>query len=64
MCAGSIYMVGIGRLVFALGQPRMSEIAGAGLQLRAADVLAHGTRHVVVEGPALEHEAAEVILGG
>ena len=63
MCSGSIYLSGVGRLVFALGQPRMDEIAGAGLQLRAADVLAHGTRQVIVEGPALEDEAAEVLLG-
>jgi tRNA(adenine34) deaminase len=65
MCAGSIYNSGIGRLVFALGQPRMYEIAGgtSGLRLRASEVLAHGTPRVVVEGPALEGEAAEVLLG-
>ena len=65
MCAGSIYNSGIGRLVFALGQPRMREIAGGtgGLRLRASEVLAHGTPRVVVEGPALEGEAAEVLLG-
>jgi tRNA(adenine34) deaminase len=64
-CAGSIYNSGIGRLVFALGQPRMYEIAGGtgGLRLRASEVLAHGTPRVAVEGPALEDEAAEVLLG-
>ena len=64
MCAGSIYNSGIGRLVFALGQPRMYEIAGgtSGLRLRASKVLAHGTPRVVVEGPALEDEAAEGLL--
>ena len=65
MCAGAIYHSGIGRLVFALGQPRMYEIAGGtgGLRLRASEVLAHGTPHVVVEGPALEDEAVKVLLG-
>jgi tRNA(adenine34) deaminase len=65
MCAGAIYNSGIGRLVFALGQPRMYEIAGGtgGLRLRASEVLAHGTPRVVVEGPALEDEAAEVLHG-
>ena len=65
MCAGAIYNSGIGRLVFALGQPRMYEIAGGtgGLRLRASEVLAHGTPRVVVEGPALEDDAAEVLLG-
>src|SRR3982750_1229967 len=43
MCAGAIYYSGIGRLVFALGQPRMYGIAGGidGLRLRASEVLAH-----------------------
>ena len=65
MCAGSIYNSGIGRLVFALGQPRMYEIAGGtgGLRLRASEVLAHGAPRVIVEGPVLEDEAAEVLLG-
>jgi tRNA(adenine34) deaminase len=65
MCAGAIYNSSIGRLVFALGQPRMYEIAGGtgGLHLRASEVLAHGAPRVTVEGPALEDEAAEVLLG-
>jgi len=65
MCAGAIYAAGIGRLVFALGQARMQAIEGGegGLRLRAAEVLARGLPRVAVEGPALEEEAAEVLLG-
>ncbi len=65
MCAGAIYNAGIGRLVFALGQPRMYEMSGdtGGIRLRAAEVLAHGQPNVVVEGPELEDEAAAVLQG-
>ena len=65
MCAGATYNLGVSRLVFALGQPRMYVISGGagGIRLRAAEVLAHGEPQVLVEGPALEDEAAEVLLG-
>ena len=65
MCAGAIYNAGIGRLVFALGQPRMYALSGdsGGIRLRAAEVLAHGQPQVVVEGPELEDEAAAVLQG-
>ncbi len=57
MCAWAIYLAGIRRVVFALGQPRMPGSIG----LRAAEVLAHARPPVAVLGPVLEDEAAAVV---
>ncbi|MEP6657281.1 MAG: nucleoside deaminase [Betaproteobacteria bacterium] len=63
MCAGAIYWGGVGRVVFALDAATMVTLAGEAadeIDLRCAAVLAHGTRAVVVTGPALEDEARQV----
>jgi tRNA(Arg) A34 adenosine deaminase TadA len=66
MCAGAIFWGGVGRVVFALGQPAFYNFIGAGgdgLRLACLEVLAHGQRAVEVLGPALEDEALEVHHG-
>ena len=66
MCAGAIFWSGVGRVVFALGSPRLSELMGDTpdqLLPRCADVLAGGMRRVEVVGPALEGEAEQVFTG-
>ncbi|HEY6134070.1 MAG TPA: deaminase, partial [Rubrivivax sp.] len=66
MCAGALYWAGVGRVVFALSIARMTQLGGAAadeLGARCADVLASGTRQVVVLGPALEDEASRVFNG-
>lgn len=60
MCAGAIYWSGIGAVVYACSAPRLAEYAGAGLELRCAEVFARGARPVAVLGPALEDEAAAI----
>ncbi|AGL17934.1 cytosine/adenosine deaminase [Actinoplanes sp. N902-109] len=57
MCTGAIYWSGIGRVVFALAAEALAamvdEEAGIPpLRLSARDLLAHGGRPIVVDGPA------------
>jgi tRNA(Arg) A34 adenosine deaminase TadA len=68
MCAGAIYWGRVGRLVFGLGAYRLCEVTGDNpanppLLMRCTEVFARGTRRIVVRGPALEREAAEVHAG-
>jgi hypothetical protein len=68
MCAGAIYWSRVGRLVFGLGAYRLCEVTGDNpanppLLMRCTEVFARGTRRIVVRGPALEREAAEVHVG-
>jgi len=68
MCAGAIYWVGIGRLVFGLGEARLKAITGAHpenptLDLPCRDVFAAGQKKIEVVGPMLEDEAAELQEG-
>ena len=68
MCAGAIYWVGIGRLVFGLGEARLKAITGAHpenptLDLPCRDVFAAGQKQIEVIGPMLEDEAAELHEG-
>ncbi|HVK11996.1 MAG TPA: nucleoside deaminase [Gemmataceae bacterium] len=68
MCAGAIYWCRVGRLVFGLGAYQLCEITGDNpanppLLMRCTEVFARGTRRIVVRGPALEREAAEVHAG-
>jgi tRNA(adenine34) deaminase len=65
MCAGAILNVGIGRVVFALGQARMCEISAStdGIAIGAGELLARAQPKVIVEGPVLEDKAAQVLLG-
>ncbi|PWD49943.1 nucleoside deaminase [Serinibacter arcticus] len=65
MCAAAIYWAGIGRIVYALPEHVLYEIAGEDpenptLRLPCRDVVAAGSKPVDVVGPMLEDEAAEV----
>jgi tRNA(Arg) A34 adenosine deaminase TadA len=68
MCAGAIYWVGIGRVVFALSERRLKAITGdhaenPTLDLPCRTVFAAGQRAVEVIGPLLEDEAAALHAG-
>jgi tRNA(Arg) A34 adenosine deaminase TadA len=63
MCAGAIYWVGIGRLVFGLGEQRLKAITGdhpenPTLDMPCRNVFAAGQKTIEVVGPLLEDEAA------
>jgi len=65
MCAGAIYWVGIGRVVFALSETGLLKFTGDDgenptLDLPCREVFARGQREVVVAGPLLEDEAGKV----
>jgi tRNA(Arg) A34 adenosine deaminase TadA len=66
MCAGAIHWAGIGRLVYALGEAELYELAGAGpeaLRLPCREVFARSARPMAVVGPALTDEARAVHEG-
>ena len=68
MCAGAIYWVGIGRLVFGLGEARLKAITGdhpenPTLDLPCRTVFAAGQKTIEVIGPMLEDEAAALHVG-
>ena len=68
MCAGAIYWVGIGRVVFGLGESRLKAITGAHpenptLDLPCRTVFAAGQKTIEVVGPLLEDEAAALHEG-
>jgi tRNA(Arg) A34 adenosine deaminase TadA len=65
MCAGAIYWVGLGRVVYALSAQRLAKYAGAqeALDLPCRELFARGMRRVVVAGPAMENEAGVVHEG-
>jgi tRNA(Arg) A34 adenosine deaminase TadA len=68
MCAGAIYWVGIGRVVFGLGEARLKAITGAHpenptLDLPCRTVFAAGQKTIEVLGPLLEDEAAALHEG-
>jgi tRNA(Arg) A34 adenosine deaminase TadA len=68
MCAGAIYWVGLGRVVFALAETGLMRYTGSHeenptLDLPCREVFARGQRKVVVAGPAIEEEAGEVHEG-
>ena len=66
MCAGAIYWSNVRRVVYALPIARMRELAGPAadeLMLSCREVLARGEHPVEVLGPALEDEAAIVLVG-
>jgi len=68
MCAGSVYWVGVRRVVYALDIPGLDRIVGADPKnptphLRAEVVLNGGKFPIAVEGPGLLDEAREVHLG-
>ena len=64
MCSGAIFWAGIGRVVFALSNDSLIAMLdpaehGPALGLSTAEVISSGNRSIIVEGPALEDEAAE-----
>jgi len=63
MCTGAIYWSGIGRIVFACSEARLSQMTSGGLHISCRDILAAGERSVEVIGPVLEDEAVKVHLG-
>ena len=68
MCAGAIYWVGIGRVVFALSEKGLLEFTGNDeenptLDLPCREVFARGQRHIAVVGPLIEDEAGVVHAG-
>jgi len=68
MCAGAIYWVGIGRVVYGLSERRLRSMTGAHaenptLDLPCRMVFAAGQRGVEVIGPLLEDEAAALHAG-
>lgn len=65
MCSGTIYWVGIGRVVFGLTEKRLKALTGAHeenptLDLPCTVIFAAGQRPTEVVGPMLEDEAAQV----
>lgn len=68
MCAGAIYWVGVGRVVFGLAETGLMRYTGSAeenptLDLPCREVFARGQRATVVEGPLLEEEAGVVHEG-
>ena len=68
MCAGAIYWVGIGRVVYGLSEQGLMRYTGSHeenptLDLPCREVFARGQRKTVVVGPCLEDEAGVVHEG-
>jgi tRNA(Arg) A34 adenosine deaminase TadA len=68
MCAGAIYWVGIGRVVYGLAETGLMRYTGSHeenptLDLPCREVFARGQRATVVDGPWLEEEAGVVHEG-
>jgi tRNA(Arg) A34 adenosine deaminase TadA len=67
MCAGAIYWVGIGRLVYGLSERRLKAMTGdhpdnPTMDLPCRDVFSAGQKSIEVIGPLLETEAEAVHL--
>ncbi len=65
MCSGAIYWSGIGRVVYGQSESGLKALTGnhsenPTLDLPCRDVFSRGQRPVVVIGPLLEEEAAEI----
>jgi|SRR5271157_1485267 len=68
MCAGAIFWSGVGRVVYALSERGLFELAkpqsGRGLlNLPCREVFARGGQAIEVQGPLLEEEARQVHIG-
>lgn len=68
MCSGAIFWSGIGRVVYALSEERLLEVASSETDafyffLPCRDVFSHGRRVIEVAGPLIEDEACEVHQG-
>jgi tRNA(Arg) A34 adenosine deaminase TadA len=67
MCAGAIYWVGIGRVVYGLSEHRLKVMTGdhpdnPTMDLPCRDVFAAGQKSIEVIGPLIEAEAEAVHL--
>jgi tRNA(Arg) A34 adenosine deaminase TadA len=68
MCAGAIYWIGIGRVVFALSETALMKYTGSHeenptLDLPCREVFARGQKRISVAGPLIEDEAGKVHEG-
>jgi tRNA(Arg) A34 adenosine deaminase TadA len=68
MCAGAIYWIGLGRVVFALAETSLLRYTGSHtenptLNLPCREVFARGQKQIAVAGPLLEDEAGRVYEG-
>jgi len=68
MCAGAIYWVGLGRVVYALSEQALARYTGPHeenptLDMPCREIFARGQRRVIVAGPAIEDEAGRVHQG-
>jgi tRNA(Arg) A34 adenosine deaminase TadA len=68
MCAGAIYWIGVGRVVFALPETGLMRYTGSHdenptLDLACREVFARGQKPIAVVGPLLEDEAGKVHEG-
>ena len=68
MCAGAIYWVGVGRVVFGLSETGLMRYTGSHeenptLDLPCREVFARGQKKIEVVGPLLEDEAGKVHEG-
>ncbi|HEY3313294.1 MAG TPA: nucleoside deaminase [Anaerolineales bacterium] len=66
MCAGAIFWSGVGKVVYALSEDGLYDMAASStesLKLACREVFARGGRPVEVLGPMLEQEAARVHEG-
>jgi tRNA(Arg) A34 adenosine deaminase TadA len=68
MCAGAIYWIGVGRVVFALPETGLLRYTGSHeenptLDLPCREVFARGQKRIEVVGPLLEEEAGKVHEG-
>ncbi len=68
MCAGAIYWVGIGRVVYALSEKGLLALTGCSddnptLDLPCREVFGRGQRPTEISGPHIEQEAARVHEG-
>ena len=61
MCTAAIFWAGIGRIVYALSNDALIAMApggGPSLNIKCREVIAAGAKDIMVDGPALESEAA------
>ncbi len=63
MCSGAIYWSGIGAVVFACSEKRLSDFSGLALSVPCRSILGSGTHEIRVVGPVLEEEAATIHAG-
>jgi tRNA(Arg) A34 adenosine deaminase TadA len=68
MCAGAIYWIGLGRVVFGLSETGLMRYTGSHeenptLDLPCREVFARGQKQIAVAGPLLEDEAGKVHEG-